>query len=78
MFHRLQEDHGQNLIIIGAIEQACHKFQSHFDIEATVVNIYGYFENITVRNTRLQQMYSINVADDVKLLGYSNTRFLLA
>lgn len=83
VFARLKEKFGDKLIGIGcnahlaqkAIEQACHKFQSHFDIEAIVVNIYSYFKNITVRNTRLQQMCS-ETANDVKLLGYSNTRFI--
>lgn len=58
-----------------AIERACRQFQQHSDIEATVVKIYGYFKHITVRNTRLQQLYSGD-EDQIKLLGYSNTRFL--
>lgn len=83
VFGRLKEKFGDKLIGMGcnahlahkAIEKACHQFQPLFDIEATVVKIYGYFKNITVRNTRLRQMCS-ETADDVKLLGYSNTRFL--
>lgn len=59
-----------------AIEVACHKFQNFFDIEATVVKIYGYFKHITVRNTRLQQFSSNDDDDEIKLLGYSNTRFI--
>lgn len=83
VYNRLQEEFGEHLVGVGcnahlahkAIEKACHKFQPHFDIEAIVVKIYGYFKNITVRNTRLRQLYSDD-EDDIKLLGYSNTRFI--
>lgn len=83
VFHRLQEEYGQDTIGIGcnahlahkSIEQACHKFQQHFDIEAIIVKIYGYFKHITVRNTRLQELCSDD-EDIIKLLGYSNTRFI--
>lgn len=83
VFNRLQDEFGQKIIGMGcnahlahkAIERACHQFQPHFDIEASVVKIYGYFKNITVRNTRLRQLYSGD-EDQIKLLGYSNTRFI--
>lgn len=53
-------------------------FNIFFDIEAIAVKIYGYFKHITVRNTRLQDLFSGDDADvdEVKLLGYSNTRFI--
>lgn len=85
VFARIQEEfEGHKLIGIGcsahlvhkAIEIACHKFQSFFDIEAIVVKIYGYFKHITVRNTRLQQLFSDDDDSEIKLLGYSNTRFI--
>lgn len=85
VFARLREEFTERKIIgIGcnahlihkAIETACDKFQSFFDIEAIVVKIYGYFKHITVRNSRLQQLFSGDVSDEVKLLGYSNTRFI--
>lgn len=85
VFARLQRSRIQ-LALIGSgcsahlvhksIEKACHQFQFFFDIEAVVVKIYTYFKNISVRNTRLQQMFSDNVADEVRLLGFSNTRFV--
>lgn len=59
-----------------AIEKACHVFQSFFDVEAVVVKIFGYFNHITVRDTRLQQLFSEDGSNEIKLLGYSNTRFI--
>lgn len=84
VFHRLQEEFKDQLVGIGctahlvhkAIENACHQFQPFFDMEATVVKIYGYFSKETVRNTRLQHLNSIEAEDEIKLLGYANTRFL--
>lgn len=84
VFHRLQEEFNNQLVGIGcmahlvhkAIENASHKFQPFFDIEATVVKIYGYFSKEAVRNSRLQQLNSSEAENDIKLLGYSNTRFL--
>lgn len=63
-------------LIHKAIEKACHTFQSFYDIEAVVVKIFGYFKHITVRNTRLQRLFSEDGSDEIKLLGYANTRFL--
>lgn len=37
-----------------------------------MVNTYNYFKTSTVRNSRLQHLAN----DDLKLLGYANTRFL--
>ena len=53
VFARLQKEFTeQKMIGVGcsahlvhkAIETACHTFQSFYDIEATVVKIYGYFQ----------------------------------
>lgn len=63
-------------IVHTTADTACHKFQSFFDIEAIVVKIYSYFKHITARNTKLQQLFSNDVTDQIKLLGYSNTRFI--
>lgn len=82
MFSRLQKEFDNQLIGIGctahlvhkSIEKACDHYQPFFDIEATVVNIYNYFKTSTTRNTRLQEI--INADDELKLLGYANTRFI--
>lgn len=84
LFARMQKEFDNRLIGVGcnghlahkSIEISCHKFQTFFDIEATVVNIYSHFKRNTVRNTRLQRMSSEDASDEIKLLGYSNTRFL--
>lgn len=82
VFSRLQKEFNNQLIGIGctahllhkSIEKACDTFQPFFDIEATVVNIYNYFKSSTTRNTRLQRL--IEADDELKLLGYANTRFI--
>lgn len=82
LFSRLQKEFDNQLVGIGctahlthkAIEKACHQFQTFFDIEATVVNIYNYFKSHTNRNTRLKNM--LDTDESVKLLGYANTRFI--
>lgn len=84
VFNRLQKEFNNRLIGSGcnahlahnSIQNACHKFQSFFDVEASVINIYNYFKLNTVRNTRLQKFYSIEADDEIKLLGYASTRFL--
>lgn len=83
VFYRLRKELGNEIVGIGcpthlahkSIEKACDRFQSFFDIEAIVVNIYNHFKTSTTRNTRLQQLVD---PDDVelKLLGYANTRFI--
>lgn len=82
VFARLRNEFNDQMVGVGcnahlihkAIETACDQFQPIFDIEAIAVKIYGYFKHITVRNSRLQQLFSGD--DEVKLLGYSNTRFI--
>lgn len=84
LFARMQKKFNNRLVGVGcnlhlahkSIENSCHKFQTFFDIEATVVNIYNHFSKHTVRNTRLQRMNSDDAAEEIKLLGYTNTRFL--
>lgn len=84
LFSRLQCEFNGRLIGSGcnahlvhkSIQNACRKFQPFFDLEATVVNIYNYFKLYTVRNTRLQRLYSVDADDEIKLLGYASTRFL--
>lgn len=84
LFARMQEEFDGRLIGVGciahlahkSIENSCHKFQSFFDIEASVVSIYSHFKTHTVRNTRLQRLNSEDAASEIKLLGYANTRFL--
>lgn len=84
LFARMQKEFGKRLIGIGciahlihkSIENACHKFQTFYDIEAKVVSIYNYFSKNTVRNTRLQRMNPEDADEEIKLLGYANTSFL--
>lgn len=83
VFSRLRKELGDQIIGIGcpshlvhkSIEKACDQFQPFYNIEAIVVNIYNHFKTSTTRNTRLQQLIDLDEAE-LKLLGYSSTRFI--